>query len=283
VPEKPEFDPGAGVVSEFFQRGGAVARPISSAKGSQSIERALNLIKEIHMCGKDGARTTDLVRRCQMEYPTTHRILSVLVEQRVLRKDAGTRRYFLGQLIYELGLSVEPRVDIRRHCDEMMRKLANEAEDTIFLSIRSGLDVVCIDRKEGAFPIKTFVFDVGSRRPLGIGAAGLALLMADPPEEVARILKANRVHVTRYGKKLTVDELVAIVDYGRASGYIMVDDTAFPGVRAISIPFDLGPEAPRAAVSIAAVSARLPPRRVRDLVAVIRTEIDNLCPIGRLD
>jgi len=77
--------------------------------------------------------------------------------------------------------------------------------------------------------------------------------------------------------------LVAIVDYGRASGYIMVDDTAFPGVRAISIPFDLGPEAPRAAVSIAAVSARLPPRRVRDLVAVIRTEIDNLCPIGRLD
>jgi DNA-binding IclR family transcriptional regulator len=33
-------------------------------------------------------------------------------------------------------------------------------------------------RHEGSFPIRTLVLDVGNRRPLGVGAGGLAILAA---------------------------------------------------------------------------------------------------------
>ena len=112
----------------------------------------------------------------------------------------------------------------------MTSTLADASGDMVFLYIR-GRDVVCIDRKEGSFPIRTFVFDIGSRRPLGVGAAGMALLLPDLPEETERILKANSVRFAGYGKDVSVDQVIAIITRGREVGYVAIGDSYFRNSR----------------------------------------------------
>lgn len=199
-----------------------------------------------------------------------------MVAENVLRKDPETHRYFLGQLVHELGMSAEPPVDLRAHCDSMTSRLAEATGDTVFLYIRSGWDIVCIDRKEGSFPIRAFVFDIGSRRPLGVGAAGIALLLLETSESALRIVEANQIRFGRYGQTLPLEKVMTLVTRGREAGYAAIGDLVFPGVRAVSLPFRLAPHVPLAAVSIAAVSSRLPRRRLAELVALMKKEVTNL-------
>lgn len=243
--------------------------------GTQSIERAIALLREVAVFGKQGARLTDLIERCDIEYPTAHRIVKSLVTQALLSKDTKTRRYYLGPLVYELGLAAAPTIDAAKVCDAMTTNLAEQTGDTIFLNTRSGRDVVCVDRKEGPYPIRIFVFDVGSRRPLGVGAAGVALLMTDTPVQVAEIAKANE---TRYRDWTGVTRagVVEMVERGRKLGYVAIDDAIFPGLRAVSVPFAIVGCRQLMAVTVAAVSSRLPRARILELVAVIEGEIGRL-------
>lgn len=243
--------------------------------GTQSLERAIGLLREIATFGRDGARASDLILRCKMEYPTAHRILKSLVEQEVIVKDVATRRYFLGQLVYELGLAVEPRLDMRVHCDAMTSSLADSTGDTIFLNVRSRRDVVCVDRKLGSYPIKTLVFDIGNRRPLGIGAAGIALLMPYPEDEVEEIVRENSIRFARYGKP-GAGQIIAMVKRAQEIGYVATDDIVVPGVRAVSLPFGGNGDVPPSAVSVASVTPRLPRSRVGELVDLIRGAIARL-------
>ena len=77
----------------------------------------------------------------------------------------------------------------------MTTRIAERTGDTVFLNVRSGPDVLCIDRKEGTFPIKTLIIEVGNRRPLGVGAGGIALLMPLPDEELERVVSANEARL----------------------------------------------------------------------------------------
>lgn len=250
-------------------------RPSAAAAGTQSLERGIGLLREIATFGKEGARASDLILRCKMAYPTAHRILKSLVDQDVIVKDPSTRRYFLGQLIYELGLGVEPRLDMRLHCDAMTSGLAEATGDTIFLNVRSRRDVVCVDRKLGSYPIKTLVFDIGNRRPLGIGAAGIALLMSYPEAEVEEIVRENAIRFARYGKP-GAGQIIAMVKRAQELGYVTTDDVVVPGVRAVSLPFGGDGVVPASAVSVAAVSSRLPRSRVSELVDLMRAAIARL-------
>lgn len=247
----------------------------SAASGTQSLERAIALLREIATFGKSGARLSDLILRSKIEYPTAHRILKALVEQELVTKDPSTRRYFLGQLVYEMGLAVEPRVDMRLVCDAMTSCIAEATGDTIFLNIRSRFDVVCVDRKLGSFPIKTLVFDIGNRRPLGVGAAGIALLMSYEMSAVREIVRANEVRFARYGKT-NADQIVAMVRRAKDVGYVATDDVVVPGVRAVCLPFGGDGRLPPSAITVAAVAARLPRTRVAELLSQMEGMIRTL-------
>lgn len=90
------------------------------------------------------------------------------------------RRYFLGHLIFELGLAASSNFNLRDIRQSSLMRLADRTGDAVFLTIRSGYDTVCIDRKEGSFSIRALTLGVGTRRSLGVGAGGLALLMSLP-------------------------------------------------------------------------------------------------------
>ena len=63
----------------------------------------------------------------------------------------------------------------------------------------SGCESVCLEPRPGTFPIRANYLDVGSRRPLGVGAGSLALLIALPPDERARVMATNAGRLASFG------------------------------------------------------------------------------------
>lgn len=243
--------------------------------GTQSIDRTVLLLREIATMGIHGARVIDLAMRTRLEYPTAHRMLRCLVANKLVEKDSETRRYSLGPLVFELGLAATPRINLREVCEPMMQNLAEQTGDTVFLNIRSGLDAVCIDRREGSFPVKTLVYEVGSRRPLGVGAGGAALLMMLPWEEIEEIVAANAPRLVSYGK-LSAQNLIGTLKRAREVGYLITGSVVIKGVSAIALPFAGHSGLPWAAISVATVSSRLPTSRQREFASLMRSEVQKI-------
>ena len=245
------------------------------ASGTQSIERAVRILKELATFGPAGTSVPRLVPQTKLEYPTVYRILQCLVKEGLVYRDQRTRRYSLGSLICELGLSAPPQMNLRDLCAPISLRIAEKTGDTVFLNVRSGLDALCIDRREGSFPIKTLIFEIGHRRPLGIGAGGLALLMSLPPHEVEEIIHANAPRLYQTGN-ITARKILDKVNRARETGYAVVEDAVVKGVTVISLPFGAPNAIPSAAISVATVVSRMPPSRQKDVISLLRYEVGEL-------
>lgn len=241
--------------------------------GTQAIQRAALIVRLVASRSHSGIRLTDLVKYSRLERPTVHRILQGLIAEGLLRQDPDSRRYFLGPLVFELGLAAAPQFDLRDICRPTLQRIAEKTEDTVFLSVRSGYESVCIDRKEGTFPIKTFTLDVGARRPLGAGASGMALLMPLPDDTVNEIVRANAVRYLAYHKHLTVPSLLRALKRSRELGYAWNDSHLVAGAATLGLPIQNRYGHPFAAITIGAIVSRMTESRRGQLVSILRTEI----------
>ena len=242
----------------------------SRLTGTQSIERALTLMREIAAHNRTGSRLLDLANRTGLQRPTVHRMLKCLTAENMVLQDAQTHRYFLGPMVFELGLTAAPRFNLREVCQPSMRRIAEETGDTVFLTQRSGLDAICLDRQEGTFPIKTFTLEVGTRRPLGVGTGSLAILSALSEDEVRHIVTTNAQRLPEYG--LTPTSLVAQVKRAQKIGYAVREVPTLAGVRSIGHALHNQSGIAFAALSVSAISSRMSEKRVGDLATLLRTE-----------
>lgn len=246
----------------------------ANSQGAQSIARAASLLRGVaSYCGK-GARLVDLSRHAKLERPTAHRILKCLIGEGLLHQDPESHRYLLGPLAFELGLAATPRFDFRELCQPMLLRIAEKSGDTVFLNVRSGNDIVCLDRKEGNFPIKTLTLDIGTRRPLGVGAGGMALLIPLPLEITDTILKANASRITSYGN-LTIDLVLSMLERAKRIGYALNDNQVTPGAMSVALPLTNSIGVPYAAVSIGAIVDRMTEQRQKFLADILSQEISH--------
>ena len=242
----------------------------SRLTGTQSIERALTLMREIAAHNRTGSRLLDLANRTGLQRPTVHRMLKCLTAENMVLQDPQSHRYFLGPMVFELGLTAAPRFDLREVCHPSMRRIAEETGDTVFLTQRSGLDAVCLDRQEGTFPIKTFTLEIGMRRPLGVGTGSLAILSALTEDELRQVVTSNTPRLPEYG--LTPTSLIAQVKRAQKLGYAVREVPTLAGVRSVGHALHNGTGTPFAALSVSAISSRMSEKRVGDLATLLRSE-----------
>lgn len=244
--------------------------------GTQSIERVVELLRTVASRGRNGLRLGDVATATGLPTSTCFRMLQRLELEGLLERHPVTRKYFLGPLLHELGMLAYPRVQLAAHCEPVLAELAHETQDTVYLSERRGLEAVCTARALGDYPIKALTLDVGIRRPLGVGAGGLAILCQLPPEEAQEVIEAN---AWRYGKQSSLDaaQVAAAVEEGRARGYAFLDSPVFAGTAAVGVALP-GP-GPMAALSVAAISSRLDEARRAEVGAALQRQARRLGPV----
>ncbi|MDB5874183.1 MAG: IclR family transcriptional regulator [Ramlibacter sp.] len=227
-----------------------------------SLKRGVLLLKTLATAGPRGLALTEVSQRAGTPHPSTHRVLGQLIAEGLAEYLAETRRYRLGPLAFELGLAGSAVHDIRDLCQETMAALSFETEDTVYLVVRSGFEAVCMHRIEGSFPIRTLVLQVGSRRPLGVGAGGLAILSAIEPDERERIITRVAPGLKAYGK-LSARALAEASAQAHDSGVAVIRDIVTLGVTGVGVPFRNPAGQPIGALSVAALSQRMTQRRVQ--------------------
>lgn len=231
------------------------------------------MLRLLATAGARGMPLTDMAARSALPHSSVHRVLKQLIAERLVQHDSETHRYRLGPLTFELGLAGSTIFDIRDLCEPPMRALAEETGDTVYLMIRSGFDAVCMHRHEGAFPIRALVLEVGSRRPLGVGAAGLAILSAI--EEGERLEIIDRVNLSGF-RGLTAEALAHDCKRARALGASYIRNTVSLGVSAVGVAFRNLLQQPVGALSVAAISQRMTSARMKDIAMNLKSACDEV-------
>ncbi len=242
--------------------------------GSQSIGRAITMLRQVAATA-GGARYVDLMAQTNLEAGTAHRILRRLVTEGLLRQGKDDKRYRLGPLAYEIGLAASAQFDLRKLVAPALERLSSTTGDTSFLTVRSGNEAICLERREGSFPVKVLTVEVGSRRPLGTAAGSLALLYSLPAPEIKRIIAANESRITRYGE-LDKEKLLGLIALAKKLDYALNADVILPGVTGIGVPIPSRFGYPMAALSVVAISSRLDKARREVVLSLLRKEVKEI-------
>lgn len=248
----------------------------ASPSGTQSIERVVNMLRVVASRGRNGMRLGDVTAATGLPSSTCFRMLQRLESEGMVERHPLTRKYALGPLLYELGLLARPRFLLADRCADTLAALAECTQDTVYLSERRGLEAVCSARALGDYPVKALTLDVGIRRPLGVGAGGLAILCALPAAEADEIIDS---HADRYPKlsTLSAERVRAAVAEGREQGFAFLDAAVYPGIAAVGVAIPA--LVPMAAISVAAITSRLDASRRRQVAAQLQHHAQRL---GRL-
>lgn len=243
--------------------------------GHQGIDRTLALLRAVAAEGRGGARLAAVATRTGLSRSTAHRLLAHLVQSGLLEQDADAPYYHLGFEVYALGQRAAERHGLPRLARASLVRLEEQSEDTVYLSLRSGDDALCVARQEGRFPIKTLTLAVGDRRPLGVGAGSLALLAALPDAEVERVLAANAGRLRQF-PAFVPESLRALIGKTREEGYATNPGMVLPGMMAVGVPVLRRDGRPAGALSIAAIEGRMQPPRRAELVRWLAEEAEAI-------
>ena len=250
-------------------------RPASRSAGRaagnlQSLDRAIALLRAA-ADSEAGLRLTELATAVGLSKSTTHRIVSALVEHRLLRQATDTRLYAPGSELYRLSVSTRRHFSLVDLVSPSLERLAATTGDTVLFSIVDGRDALCLALRTGGFPIRTLTLAVGERRPLGVGAASLALLAALPTDESGAIVEEEAARLPRY-PAYTADALARWVRQTRRNGYALNRERVVPGMSAVGLAVPGREGRPLGALSVAAITSRLGGARLQQVVAQLRAE-----------
>ncbi|WP_110590275.1 IclR family transcriptional regulator [Microbacterium suaedae] len=172
---------------------------MEAPKGAQSVARAALLMRLVTAQGeRGGARAPDLVTESGLSRPTVHRLLSALRAEALVDQDPLTGRWFPGPELFLMGSVAAERYDVAERSRDIVHALAQETEESAFLSMRRGDETVCLVHEDGAFPIRSHVLSEGVRFPLGVASAGIVILAFLPEDESEEYLARHDL-VPRWG------------------------------------------------------------------------------------
>ena len=219
------------------------------------------------------SRLSEIAAQAGLNKVTTLRILEVLSREGFVRRDDKTKTYSLGNEVFILAAALRDRDDLRARARPSLVRLAAMSEDSVLLSVRSGgTESVCVDREVGTFPIRANYLDIGSRRPLGVGAGAMALLAWQSDAEIEAILPLVEQRLSQF-PKVSVALLRNEIERSRVRGYTAFLNMLVDRMGAIGVPIFGADGRPVAALSIAALSDRLS-SRMEQLVDMLKREAE---------
>lgn len=237
---------------------------------TQSLDRAIALLEEVVEQASNGASLSQLAEKTGLSKPTAHRLLSGLRNLGLVEYDKA-RLFYPGVKLYRMGLASAVRFDIVQLAQPCMQRLAQETGDTVYLSLRSGNNALCVARQIGSFPIRTLTLEVGDYRPLGLGAGSLALLAALPDSEVEAAIASNREKLAAHAHFQPLS-LRTLVRRTREQGYSLNEGLMLPEMAAVGYIVRDAASRPVAALSVASIKSRMDPDRRASIVALLARE-----------
>ncbi len=245
-------------------------RAAGAQNDSNSIQKVCALLRALGAHAPQ--RLTELAASAGLNKVTALRILDTLVQENFVQRTPDGKAYVPGQEALAFAASQKRSDDVRELARASLVRLAEHSGDTALLSIRSGVESVCVERQEGSFPIRANYLNIGSRRPLGVGAGSMALLAFLPEREAEAVLDVLGPRLQPY-PQVTIERLKEAATHARRRGYVMLLDFVIDKMGAIGVPVFDAHGRPIAALSIAGLTERIRDRE-EALAQALQREAD---------
>src|SRR3954467_1901138 len=215
-------------------------------------------------------RLTEIAEATSLNKATTLRILGSLIEEGFVTRVAGAKTYELGQEARVMAISARRTVDIAELAQPSFLRLSERSADTALLSVRSGDEALYPARPVGSHPLQPNYLQIGSRRPLGVGAGSLALMVWLPDAEIEAIIEIIMPRLAK-SPRITPKYLRERIVAARRHGHTVQLDAALPGMGGVGVPIRDDAGQVIAALSVGASSDRIR-RREAELAEMLRKE-----------
>ena len=253
---------------------GKIQMTSSKQHGVKSIHNAASLLRTVAGKNERGASLRYLSKALDLHVETARRMLKALVKEGLLIHDTETRLYHLGLELYNFG-SAAFQFTMRDLARPVLEKIAHETEDMVFLGIKSGTDVLPIDRVEGSFPIRAMTQEIGERLPLGIGSGSLAILASLPDSNIKKILRSNQRRYSRYNNRSS-QWVRAQIPLVRKQGYAVSKGNVIAGATAVGVSILNSKGHVLGSISVSSISKRMPESRQPEVAKLLCEEIESI-------
>ena len=251
----------------MVDKGTDVALQTEPRKGAQAIRRAVAVLRILAAGREAGLPLSEVVQATGLARPTVHRIVHALIEEGIVERHDKSGHYAIGGQVPELALARPSRSPLLSVADSVLADLSRAVGDTLFLTVRTGSDTLCVDRRIGAYPIQVLSIEIGARRPLGVSSAGVAILAAMPASEARKIISANEARFAAY--HTDAPTVLAQVAAARRRGFNLREVGLIQGTKSMSTWIKTSEQRPVAALTVSAVRTRLGPRRELELAELL--------------
>jgi DNA-binding IclR family transcriptional regulator len=241
----------------------------------QVLDRTLRLFDVLAEAEGDLA-LAELTERLGLHKSTVHRLLMVLEQHRLIRRNALGSGYSLGIKLFELGNRAVAQIRLRRRSEPILRQLVRETGEAAHISILDGKETVSLAHMEPPWIVRV-PSTVGRRTPVHCSSVGKVLLAFLPDHERADLVA--QLPLTRYTDHTFVTRaaLRAELSRIRERGYAIDNEETEKGLRCI-IGAPVRNYAGRvvAAISIAGPVFRVTKDRLSRLVVTVRAAARDL-------
>lgn len=245
-------------------------KPESDDGGPRVLRRGLRVLGVLRQAGAAGMHVTDIARAAGMQRSTVYRYLDVLAQEGYALREPDAPHWRMAEL--GVMMAGDPHAEAVRGLRPVLRQISDVSGDSAFLICRAGGDSLCLHREAGNYPVQVLAVTIGHRQPLGVGAAGLALLGALPPAEADEVIAQNEQALRAYGG-MTVAQMRRLAENTRDRGWAVVGNAAVPGVLGVGVALCDAGGYPRLAVSVSSLIDRMQAPRQRAIAELIRTQL----------
>ncbi|MFF1379671.1 IclR family transcriptional regulator [Streptomyces sp. NPDC058308] len=216
---------------------------------------------------------TEVAKHLGVARSTAYRYLQSLTSNGFLEESEGSG-FRLGPRVLDLARLARKGVGLSDLARPVMRDLVERTGMPVLLTRRTGAAVVCLEREEASTALR-LSYERGQVLSVNAGAAALALLAWAPEAELDTLLATP---LPRYTDATHTEpgELRAHLAVIREQGYAVGRGELDPDVLGIGAPVFGESGTVTAAISLAALSHRVPDRDVPRYVKAVREAADDL-------
>jgi DNA-binding IclR family transcriptional regulator len=251
-----------------------IRKPRFGSNNDSTIGRAAHLLRMLAVAGGHGLGLSELSAYVGLPHPTVHRLLGQLIDEGLARRVETSRRYILGPMLFELGLAAAPHFEIRPHCRPYLLELAERTGETVYLTIRSGDEAVCIDCCNSPAAGARVLLVMGTRWPLGAGSGSVAMLACMPREERDHIVALSMPRL-RGLYKVGKEDFVAAIEDASCLGYAFLRNRVALGDSAVAVALTAEGR-PVGSVTVVGPNHRIPHARVPEIAGNLKDVVAQM-------
>jgi DNA-binding IclR family transcriptional regulator len=237
-----------------------------------TVVKALKVLEALSVF--DGpAPLTEIARQCGLTKSNAHRLLKTLVQHQYVLQHEPSKAYELTLRLWELGVPVYDRLDLRAVAAPELIKLAKATNESVHLSVLEGGMAVYVDKVDCTHAVRAYI-RIGERAPAYCVATGKAMLAFQPRAVVDRACRRMRrfTDVTVKNRKALDAELARI----RERGHAMTFGEWREGVIGIAAPIRDRSGAVSAGIGIAGPADRMRKADLDRMVGAVRRAAEQI-------